>query len=98
MPNAVSVAARLGALLVTAACASAPAVERLPETSCLGDQYAIVTNRWNMAVDVRADVKDQAAPMTLGTANPGQRVEFILPLGTRRVYPYLVALMSVRTD
>jgi|ERR1043166_5728961 hypothetical protein len=94
MPNVVGVAARLGALLVVAACASAPTVEQALATGCLGDRYAIVTNRWNQDVDIRADIQDQAAPMTLGTVRPTQRQEFILPVGTRRVYPYVSPLTA----
>ena len=73
--------------LAAAACGGGNDPTTVPATaSCRGQQVAIVTNDWNETVEVFARVGDNAMANSLGRVSPGERVEFTLSQGARRVY------------
>ena len=69
------------ALLALAACGSAsqtPVLEARAER-CSGNGYVEVTNDWNRPVDVYAYAEGSSTGSLIGTVQPGQISELLLP-------------------
>lgn len=68
-----------------AACGGRTQPGNTPLPQCAGLTAVIVTNGWNQAVDISAGDPDNAGFTLLGSVMAGERAEYTLPAGTKRV-------------